>query len=269
MDRLEALLAELDDDQKLAVMHGEGPLLVVAGAGSGKTRVLTYRIAALLARGLAQPHEILAVTFTNKAACEMAERVESLVGGSLRGGFVGTFHRFALQLLRNHTREAGLPERFAIADEDEQRQVLDRILKKLEIPGTRLTPRAARSRISAAKNALLGPKELEGRARGDAERLIVKVYAAYQDELRSAGAVDFDDMLLGAVSLLERHDALRKSLVSRFRWLLVDEYQDTNLAQARLVWLLGGKRPNLTAVGKPPPPAPTTPMSRIRSSETG
>jgi DNA helicase-2/ATP-dependent DNA helicase PcrA len=249
VNRLETLLADLDGDQKLAVMHGEGPLLVVAGAGSGKTRVLTYRIAGLLARGLAQPHEILAVTFTNKAAREMAARVESLVGGSLRGGFVGTFHSFALQLLRNHAREAGLPDRFAIADEDEQRQVLDRVLKKLEIPSTRLTPRTARSRISAAKNALIGPKELEGKARADSERLIAEVYAAYQDELRSAAAVDFDDMLLGAVSLLERHGAVRKSLVSRFRWLLVDEYQDTNLAQARLVRLLGGKTPNLTAVG--------------------
>ena len=249
MNRLETLLADLDEDQKLAVMHGQGPLLVVAGAGSGKTRVLTYRIAGLLARGLAQPHEVLAVTFTNKAAREMAARVESLIGGSLLGGFVGTFHRFALQLLRNHAREAGLPERFAVADEDEQRQVLDRVLKKLEIPSTRLTPRTARSRISAAKNALIGPQDLENRARGDAERVLAEVYAAYQDELRSSSAVDFDDMLLGAVSLLERHDAVRKSLASRFRWLLVDEYQDTNLAQARLVRLLGGKTPNLTAVG--------------------
>ena len=249
MNRLDALLADLDDDQKPAVMHGEGPLLVVAGAGSGKTRVLTYRIAALLARGLAQPHEILAVTFTNKAAREMSGRVEALVGGSLRGGFVGTFHRFSLQLLRNHPREAGLPDRFVIADDDEQRQILERLLKKQEIPSTRLSPRAARARISAAKNALLGPKELENRARGDAEHLVARLYAAYQDELRAAGAVDFDDMLLGAVSLLERHDALRKSLASRFRWLLVDEYQDTNLAQARLVRLLGGKAPNLTAVG--------------------
>ncbi len=249
MNRLDALLAELDDDQKQAVMHGEGPLLVVAGAGSGKTRVLTYRIAALLARSLAQPHEVLAVTFTNKAAREMAGRVEALVGGSLRGGFVGTFHRFALQLLRNHPREAGLPERFAIADDDEQRQIIDRLLKRLEIPSARLSPRAARARISAAKNALLDPKDVERRARGDAERLVARLYAAYQGELRAAGAVDFDDMLLGAVSLLERHDALRKSLASRFRWLLVDEYQDTNLAQARLVRLLGGKAPNLTAVG--------------------
>jgi DNA helicase-2/ATP-dependent DNA helicase PcrA len=249
VNRLDTLLADLDDEQKQAVMHGEGPLLVVAGAGSGKTRVLTYRIAALLARELAHSHEVLAVTFTNKAAREMAGRVETLVGGSLRGGFVGTFHRFALQLLRNHAREAGLPERFAIADEDEQRQILERLLKRLEIPSTRLSPRVARARISAAKNGLLGPGEVESRARGDAERLVAQLYTAYQAELREAGAVDFDDMLLGAVALLERHDAVRKSLASRFRWLLVDEYQDTNLAQARLVRLLGGKAPNLTAVG--------------------
>ncbi len=249
MDRLETLLADLDDNQKQAVMHGEGPLLVVAGAGSGKTRVLTYRIAALLARGLAQPHEVLAVTFTNKAAREMAERVERLVGGSLRGGFVGTFHRFALQLLRNHPREAGLRERFAIADEDEQRQVLERVLKKLGVLPARLPVRQARSRISAAKNALLGPADLAARARGDADRLLVEVYEAYQAELVAAGAVDFDDMLLGAATLLERHDALRKGLASRFRWILVDEYQDTNSAQARLVWLMGGRTPNLTAVG--------------------
>jgi DNA helicase-2/ATP-dependent DNA helicase PcrA len=249
LKRAEGLLADLDDDQKRAVTHGEGPLLVVAGAGSGKTRVLTYRIAWLLANGLAQSHEVLAVTFTNKAAREMAGRVETLVGGSLRGGFVGTFHRFALQTLRSHPREAGLPPRFAIADEDEQRTLVERVLKKLDVPSSRVSPRAARSRISAAKNAMVTPEQLASRARGSDERLIAELYEAYQAELRTAGAVDFDDMLLSAVSLLEREQALRKGLASRFRWILVDEYQDTNLAQAQLVWLLGGKRPNLTAVG--------------------
>ncbi len=249
MDRAEALLADLDDDQTLAVTHGEGPLLVVAGAGSGKTRVLTYRIAGLLAQGLAAPHEVLAVTFTNKAAREMAGRVGTLLGGPLRGGFVGTFHRFALQLLRNHPAEAGLPARFAIADEDEQRTLVERVLKRLEVPTGRMTPRAARSRISAAKNAMLSPEQLRSRARGSDERMLADVFEGYQRELRAAGAVDFDDMLLGALGLLEREEALRRGLAARFRWLLVDEYQDTNLAQARLVWLLGGPRPNLTAVG--------------------
>jgi DNA helicase-2/ATP-dependent DNA helicase PcrA len=249
LKRAEKLLADLDDDQKQAVTHGEGPLLVVAGAGSGKTRVLTYRIAWLLGKGLAQPHEVLAVTFTNKAAREMAERVEKLVGGSLHGGFVGTFHRFALQLLRNHPAEAGLPPRFAIADEDEQRTLIERVLKRLDVPSSRMSPRVARSRISAAKNAMATPEQLAARARGGDERLIAELYEAYQSELRTAAAVDFDDMLLGAVSLLEREEALRKGLASRFRWILVDEYQDTNLAQAQLVCLLGGKQPNLTAVG--------------------
>jgi ATP-dependent DNA helicase UvrD/PcrA len=249
VDRAEALLRDLDDDQVKAVTYGEGPLLVVAGAGSGKTRVLTYRVAWLLAKGMAAPHEVLAVTFTNKAAREMAGRVETLVGGSLHGGFVGTFHRFALQLLRNHPAEAGLPPRFAVTDEDEQRALIERGLKRLEVPSGRLSPRVARSRISAAKNAMLTPEQLAGRARGADEHLLAELYEAYQGELRSAGAIDFDDMLVGAVGLLERETALRKGLASRFRWILVDEYQDTNVVQAQLVWQLGGKRPNLTAVG--------------------
>ncbi|MBP1619977.1 MAG: ATP-dependent helicase [Acidobacteria bacterium] len=249
MERTAALLAELDEDQRQAVSHGDGPLLVVAGAGSGKTRVLTYRIAWLLAGGLARSHEVLAVTFTNKAAREMVERVERLLVGPLAGGFVGTFHRFALQLLRNHPREAGLPSRFAIADEDDQRRMLDGVLKRLAVPTSQLSPRAARSRISAAKNALLGPREAAEAARGAQEQLLAEVFAAYQEELRSGGAVDFDDMLLLAVRLLEREEPIRRGLAGRFRWLLVDEFQDTNRVQARLLALLGGTRPNLTVVG--------------------
>ena len=249
MDRIEKLLSQLDPEQREAVSHGEGPLLVVAGAGSGKTRVLTYRIAWLLARGLAQPHEILAVTFTNKAAREMVERVEALLGGPLAGGFVGTFHRFALQLLRRHPREVGLREHFAIADEDDQRRIVERVLKRLGVGTGQLTPRAARSRISAAKNAMLSPAELEQRAQGHSERLVAEVYAAYEDELRGVGAVDFDDMLALSVRLLECEEGLRKGLSGRFRWLLVDEYQDTNVPQARLLALLAGAHPNLTVVG--------------------
>ena len=249
MERTDALLAELDEDQRQAVSHGDGPLLVVAGAGSGKTRVLTYRIAWLLAAGHARPHEVLAVTFTNKAAREMVERVERLLVGQLVGGFVGTFHRFALQLLRNHPREAGLPLRFAVADEGDQRRTLDGVLKRLAIPTSQLSPRTARSRISAAKNALLGPPEAAAAARGAQESLLAEVYAAYQEELRRGGAVDFDDMLLLALQLLEREEPIRRGLAGRFRWLLVDEFQDTNRVQARLLALLGGARPNLTAVG--------------------
>lgn len=249
MNRADELLQQLDEEQRQAVLHGEGPLLVVAGAGSGKTRVLTYRIAHLVARGAARPHEILAVTFTNKAAREMVERVEALQGGGLRGGFVGTFHRFALQLLRRHPRESGLPERFAVADEGEQRQMVERVLKRLGIGTATLSPRAARARISGAKNAMVTPEEL-GRQSWPADTaLLAEVMAGYQQELQAAGAVDFDDMLLRAVRLLAEEDGVRKSLQSRFTWILVDEYQDTNAAQARMVSLLGGARPNLTAVG--------------------
>jgi len=249
LDRIDTLLSQLDPEQREAVSHGEGPLLVVAGAGSGKTRVLTYRIAYLLAAGLAQPHEVLAVTFTNKAAREMVERVEALLGGRPRGGFVGTFHRFALQLLRHHPRELGLPERFAIADEDDQRRTLERELKRLQVAPERLSARTARSRISAAKNAMLDPEAVAAAARTAEQHLLAEVFAAYQNELVAAGAVDFDDMLLLAVRLLEREEAIRKGLAGRFRWLLVDEYQDTNEAQARLLRQLCGRRPNLTVVG--------------------
>jgi DNA helicase II / ATP-dependent DNA helicase PcrA len=249
LDRIQTLLSQLDPEQRVAVSHGEGPLLVVAGAGSGKTRVLTYRIAYLVAKGLAREHEVLAVTFTNKAAREMVERVEGLLGGRPRGGFVGTFHRFALQLLRNHPREAGLPQRFAIADEDDQRRTLEGVLKRLQIPSDRLTPRAARARISAAKNALQSPQQMAAAARFPEAILLADVFAAYQAELASAGAVDFDDMLLLSVRLLEREEAIRKGLADRFRWVLVDEYQDTNEAQARLLKLLTGTHPNLTVVG--------------------
>lgn len=243
MDRIGSLLSRLDEDQRKAVTHGEGPLLVVAGAGSGKTRVLTFRVAWLLAAGRARSHQVMAVTFTNKAAREMSERVESLLGEPLHGGFVGTFHRFALQLLRRHPREAGLPDRFSIADEDEQRKLLEGVYKRLSLSTDRLPLRQARSRISAAKNALQAP----GARAGDS--ILADVYAAYEEALRGAGAVDFDDMLLLSVRLLEQQESIRKALASRFAWMLVDEYQDTNAAQAQFLWLLGGPRPNLTAVG--------------------
>jgi DNA helicase-2/ATP-dependent DNA helicase PcrA len=246
---IEALLRELDEDQQQAVTHEEGPLLVIAGAGSGKTRVLTYRISWLLASGRARSHEVLAVTFTNRAAREMVERVEKLLGGPLAGGFVGTFHRFCLQLLRNHPREAGLPPRFVIADEDDQRRLIEGVLKERGISTAELSPRNARSRISAAKNAFLTPSQLGERHERPQARLLSEIYADYESALAAAGAVDFDDLLLGAVRLLENEAAIRRGLADRFRWILVDEFQDTNVPQAQLLDLLGGKRPNLTVVG--------------------
>lgn len=232
-------LSHLDAEQRDAVTHGEGPLLVVAGAGSGKTRVLTYRMAWLLASGRAQPHNLLAVTFTNKAAREMAERVERLLGGALDGGFVGTFHRFALQLLRRHPHKVGLPARFAVADEDEQRKLVEAVLRELGIGPAQLSPRAARAAISRLKNG----------AEPTPSPLVAEVARAYQEKLVQAGAVDFDDMLTLSVRLLSEDANLRQSLRERFIYLLVDEFQDTNPVQMELLWQLGGPRPNLTAVG--------------------
>lgn len=231
-------LQDLDAEQREAVTHGEGPLLVVAGAGSGKTRVLTYRMAWLMASGRAQAHNLLAVTFTNKAAREMAERVERLLGGPLDGGFVGTFHRFALQLLRRYPQEVGLPPRFVVADEDEQRRLLEAVLKELGISPTQLSPRAARAAISRIKN---GSEVAMAPIQG--------VLEAYQERLAKAGAVDFDDMLTLAVRLVAENPALRQQLRERYTYLLVDEFQDTNPVQMELLWHLGGASPNLTAVG--------------------
>jgi len=232
-------LADLDPEQREAVTHGEGPLLVVAGAGSGKTRVLTYRMAWLLATGRAQPHNLLAVTFTNKAAGEMAERVERLLGGPLAGGFVGTFHRFALQLLRKYPEKVGLPPRFAIADEEEQRRLLEAVLKELGASPTQLSPRQARQAISRIKNG----------SAAASDPLLAAVFEGYQAKLREAQAVDFDDMLTLAVKLLSENPELRLAIRQRFTYLLVDEFQDTNPVQMELLWQLGGPSPNLTAVG--------------------
>lgn len=232
-------LADLDPEQREAVTHGEGPLLVVAGAGSGKTRVLTYRMAWLLASGRAKPHNLLAVTFTNKAAGEMAERVARLLGGPLPGGFVGTFHRFALQLLRTYPEKVGLAPRFAIADEDEQRRMVEGVLKELGASSAQLSPRAARAAISRIKNG----------SAAASDPLLEAVYRGYQAKLREAQAVDFDDMLTLAVQLLREHQELCRALRERFTYLLVDEFQDTNPVQMELLWQLGGPSPNLTAVG--------------------
>jgi DNA helicase-2/ATP-dependent DNA helicase PcrA len=240
------LLQDLNPPQRDAVTHGEGPLLVLAGAGSGKTRVITYRIAHLLGSGAAQPHEITAVTFTNKAAREMHDRVERLTRGSMRGGFVGTFHRWSLELLRRHPSEAGLGERFAIADSDDQRSLMNRALKELGTDPRDHAPRAVLAEISRQVNQRRSPKELEadpGRATTAA------LWRRYGELKRSAGVVDFDDMLLLAFQLLDRHERLRHEVQRRVRWLLVDEFQDTNRLQLDLLARVLADPANITAVG--------------------
>ncbi len=244
------LTDDLNDPQREAVTHGKGPLLVLAGAGSGKTRVLTYRIAYLLANEKARDAEITAVTFTNKAAHEMRERVAHLLGGQpLRGGFVGTFHRWALDLLRRDPAAAGLPNRFVIADTDEQRQMVKRELKKLGLDPKEHPPRALLGRISGLVNRGTTLKSFSARSTDSQSERFARVWEGYERRKRAAGAVDFDDMLVLARDVLRDHAEIRGRVQDRARWLLVDEFQDTNALQMDLLSIVLSGDHNLTAVG--------------------
>jgi DNA helicase-2/ATP-dependent DNA helicase PcrA len=244
------LTEDLNKPQRKAVTHGTGPLLVLAGAGSGKTRVLTYRIAYLLANRMARDTEITAVTFTNKAAREMRDRVENLLEGQpLRGGFVGTFHRWALEILRRYPEAAGLPRRFVIADTDEQRQMIKRELKKLGLDPKEHPPRALLGRISGLVNRGTDRAVFASHAADAPSELLARIWEGYEERKRAAGAVDFDDMLVLARDVLREHEKIRRRFQERARWLLVDEFQDTNSLQVDLLSsVLAGDR-NLTAVG--------------------
>ncbi len=243
------LADDLNEPQRAAVTHGAGPLLVLAGAGSGKTRVLTYRIAYLLASERARDVEITAVTFTNKAAREMRGRVEILLGAELRGGFVGTFHRWALDILRRHPEAAGLPPRFVIADADEQVQMVKRELTRLGIDPKDHPPKALLGWISHLVNRGTARADFATTATDHRGELLATVWEAYEARKRAAGAVDFDDMLVLTRDLLAAEAGIRDRVRGRARWLLVDEFQDTNSLQMDLLHaVLGGDR-NLTAVG--------------------
>jgi DNA helicase-2/ATP-dependent DNA helicase PcrA len=239
---------ELNPEQLAAATHGEGPQLVIAGAGSGKTRVITYRIAWLVREQGVDPTNVAAVTFTNKAAAEMRERVERLLGTDSLGSFVGTFHRFALGLLRRYADRAGLPRDFAIFDSGDQVTLVKKALELENLSETQFPPRSVLAAIGSAKNKMLDPAAFETRATDFWSRSIARVYRRYQGLLGQASAVDFDDMLFGAVRLL-RDEKLGQRWRERLRWLAVDEFQDTNLVQMELVQLLVGSDGNLTAVG--------------------
>ncbi|MEM9290300.1 MAG: UvrD-helicase domain-containing protein [Acidobacteriota bacterium] len=239
----------LNEQQFAAVTHTGGPQLVLAGAGSGKTRVITYRIAWLIEDQGVDPGSIVAVTFTNKAAAEMRERVEELVSRHPLATFVGTFHRYALRLLRRYGARVGLPPAFQIVDDKEQLGLVSEALRLEELSDTAFRPRAMLSAISSAKNRLLDTRAYEQEAEGYFERKVVGVYRRYQGLLQKSGAVDFDDMISKAVELLEDDDDLSQRLRQRVKYLLVDEFQDTNHAQLRLVQALAGADGQLTAVG--------------------
>jgi DNA helicase-2/ATP-dependent DNA helicase PcrA len=239
-------LADLNPHQRQAVMHGDGPLLILAGAGSGKTRTLTHRIAWLIRECKVSPREILAVTFTNKAAGEMRERLEKLLG-SVEGLWVSTFHSACVRILRREMEQVGFTSQFTIYDDSDQERLLKAVLKELNIAEQTLKPRAAAAAIDGAKNRGLWPEDLPG---GDyAADLIAKVYARYQERLKLANALDFGDLLLWVVRLLESDAGVRRRWQGRFRHLLVDEFQDTNQVQYRLIRLLAGGERNLCVVG--------------------
>ena len=246
-----SILADLNPDQRRAVEHRGAPLLILAGAGSGKTRTLTHRIAHLLATGDARPHQILAVTFTNKAAREMRERIASLLGGTMPPGLWAlTFHAFGVRVLREHAEPLGYPARFVIYDQHDRLTLVKQLVKELRVNDRLYPPSNLAWRISDLKNRLVTPEQYGAECQDFGIEAVTRdVYQRYQGRLRQAGAVDFDDLLMLPVLLLEEHSQIRARYQERFTHLLIDEYQDTNHAQYRLVRLLEGHNDNLCVVG--------------------
>src|SRR5512133_2615735 len=242
-------LSTLNPPQREAVTTTEGPLLVLAGAGSGKTRVIAHRVAYLLLQGV-DPEQILAVTFTNKAAGEMRERVAALAGPPGVEVFVSTFHSFGLWILQQEHEAAGLPKRFAICDAGDQIALVKRCMREVKVDDRAFDAHRVLSLVSSAKNA--GDTRIAVRAEGqgdDYDLVASEVYPRYEQALRAQRAVDFDDLIAKPVALLAKDAAARVRVAGRFRYLLVDEYQDTNVAQLELLKLLAGERRNVCAVG--------------------
>jgi len=246
---LREILGKLNPEQRHAVTTVDGPLLVLAGAGTGKTRVITVRIAHLLDRGVA-PENILAVTFTNKAANEMRERVAGLVGKKRAAGLtIGTFHAFCLRMLREHGRAIGLDPQFAICDASDQLSAVKSALRELRVPEATIHPRALQAEISLFKNRLMTSERVLADAGDDRDQLVGHAYSRYNEHLRRSRVLDFDDLLLQAVELLKKDGATRTRLSKRFRFVMVDEYQDTNGPQYEVVRGIAEKHRNLCVVG--------------------
>jgi DNA helicase-2/ATP-dependent DNA helicase PcrA len=245
----ESLLEGLNEPQRQAVLHTDGPLLILAGAGSGKTRVLTHRIAHLVGTGQASPGEILAITFTNKAAQEMRERVEGLIGPRARAMWVMTFHSACARILRADAERLGYTRGFTIYDEQDSMRLVKNCIDELDIDPKRFPARGIRRQISDAKNALLDAEAHRLKVGSFFEQTAADVYDLYEQRLHSANAMDFDDLLFRCVNLFELFDDVRDRYRRAFRYVLVDEYQDTNQAQYRWLRLLGQEHRNLAVVG--------------------
>jgi DNA helicase-2/ATP-dependent DNA helicase PcrA len=242
-------LSILNSEQRRAVEYMDGPLLILAGAGSGKTRVLTYKIAYMLERRLVQPWEILAVTFTNKAAGEMRNRVTELVGVGTEGMWIGTFHSLCARMLRIESRLLGYDTNFTIYDVDDQVRLLKQVMESLNVNQSILKPRAVQYRISDCKNKLIDPQQFETKAADFTDRQIAKVYREYEKALRRHNALDFDDLLLKPLDLFTKHPEVLQKYQNKFRYILVDEYQDTNKAQYYFIKKLSETHRRICVVG--------------------
>jgi DNA helicase-2/ATP-dependent DNA helicase PcrA len=247
----EEYLSDLNPTQREAVLQTEGPVLVVAGAGSGKTRVLTRRVAHLISATGARPNEILAITFTNKAAGEMRSRLQELLGHVARAIWILTFHAACGRILRREAGRLGYKSNFTIYDQADQIRLTKDCLEALERDPKRFVPRGIHAQISTAKNQLVGPDEYGRRVQSFYDQTVADVYGVYQRRLHESNAVDFDDLLMLTVEVLERFPEARERWQKAFRYVLVDDYQDTNHAQYRLLQLLAGERRNVCAVGDP------------------
>jgi DNA helicase-2/ATP-dependent DNA helicase PcrA len=243
-------LDKLNPEQREAVLHRDGPVLILAGAGSGKTRVITYRIAYLIGDGHAEPDEVLAVTFTNKASQEMRERVEALIGAASSRVWLSTFHSLCARLLRREAPKVGLSRDFVIYDSSDQVAVVKQAQRELGIDDKLVPPRAALSRISQAKNRMEGPDSLRG-GWNIRDEQIARIYERYLSALKDANALDFDDLLLKTVELLETSEQTREFYARKFKYVMVDEYQDTNRPQYMLIRRLAEIHRNIAVVGDP------------------
>jgi DNA helicase-2/ATP-dependent DNA helicase PcrA len=246
---VKSVLEYLNPAQREAVQNTEGPTLVVAGAGSGKTRVLTYRIAYLMSECGVSPHNILAVTFTNKAANQMRERIVALVGPESRKIWAGTFHSICSRILRAHGDSIGLSRDFTIFDTGDQSAVINECVEQMGLPEKKYQPRPVLSVISSAKEKLVSPDEFPSKFQGEFERVVGRIYKQYEKKLRENNALDFDDLIFWTVRLLKEHPDILKHYQDRFRYIMVDEYQDINISQYTFIKMIADGHRNICCVG--------------------
>ena len=247
---MQEILKELNDKQCEAVINTEGPCLVIAGAGSGKTKVLTHKIAYILQEKNIKPWEIIAITFTNKAANEMKERIVKLIGDDIRDMWVGTFHSICVRILRRFIDRIGFDSSFIIFDTSDQKTLIKNCLKDLNIDDKLFSEKSVQSEISNAKNQMLEPSQYTARANGDFRKeKIAIIYELYQKRLKENNAIDFDDIINFTIKILMENPDVLEYYSNKFKYVLVDEYQDTNKAQFTLITLLASKNGNITVVG--------------------